>query len=122
MERIVSAYRQNVALPDVHIADRESEFEPVVVAEDGEELTPERRVQLMREAGVKPMFDEQGKPTDQTYLGVFDDLIDQERMGKTAEENRPGYRVVQPRELELEYDIDEWSVANAKPIKEDHAE
>jgi len=63
MERIVSAYRQNVALPDVHIADRESEFEPVVVAEDGEELTPERRVQLMREAGVKPMFDEQGKPT-----------------------------------------------------------
>lgn len=100
-ENAISAYRNNIALPDVHVADREEEFVPLVVGEDGQELTLERRRQLMEEAQVAPMFDSDGKSTGQLYTGVFDDVVTPERLGKTAEANRHGYRFVQPRELEI---------------------
>lgn len=106
-QRAIDAYRNNIALPDVHIADRNDRTPPRVVAEDGEELTPERRAQLMREAGVRPMFSEDGKATDQEYDGhEFDGVVETERLGKTAEENRGPVRVVQPRELQIEVEID----------------
>ena len=117
-EKAVTAYRNNIALPDVHIADRTKDFVPLIVGDDGQPLTEERRRQLMKEAGVKPMFDENGQPTDQTYLtggeSAFDKVIGTERLGETAEASRPGMRVVQPRELELIPDLDEDSVRCAQ--------
>ncbi len=112
-EKAISAYRHNIALPDVHIADRNEEFVPKIVGEDGEELTIERRRELM--AGKKPMCDENGElRSDENYTEQFDDDIEQERLGKTAEENRPGMRIVQPRELELQLDIDDTTVKSSE--------
>jgi len=120
-ERAISAYRHNIALPDVHVADRHQEYVPVVVGEDGQELTPERRRQLMEQAGVQPMFDEHGKPTGQTYVVMgdegasspFDEHIEPERIGLSAERNRPNPRVVRPREFDIRADIDEDTVRSA---------
>ncbi len=86
---------------------------PKIVGEDGEELTIERRRELM--AGKKPMCDENGElRSDENYTEQFDDDIEQERLGKTAEENRPGMRIVQPRELELQLDIDDTTVKSSE--------
>lgn len=111
-EKAISAYRRNIALPDVHIADRDEEYVPKVVGEDGEELTIERRRQLM--AGKKPMFDSKGEETQEVYTDKFDEDIEAEPLGKTAVENRPGIRVVRPRELEIKLDIDETTVASSE--------
>ncbi len=115
-ERALAAYRQNIAMPDVHIADRTVAFVPVILGEDGQELTPERRRQLMAEARVRPMFDVFGEPTGEQYTGAFNTVIAQERLGESAERNRPPIRIVQPRELEVELDIDETTdISVAQP-------
>ena len=127
-ERALSAYRNNIALPDVYIADRTRDFQAKVVGEDGEEMTVERRAALMREAGVKPMFDENGDPTDQSYVSgdetsalrqsAFDSVIESERLGKSAEDNREETRIIQPRELDISdivgSDFDESTLASAQ--------
>jgi len=113
MQRAVNAYRNGLALPDVHIADRDEKFVPRVVGEDGQELTVERRAQLMRDAGVKPMFDEEGHETAEHYVSAFESVIGQERFGESAERNRRGMRIVTARELVLELDIDDKKAAAA---------
>lgn len=105
-ERAISAYRNNIALPDVYIADRTSDYQAPTVGEDGQEMTLERRAQLMKEAGASPMFDQQGNPTGAAYVtdaeqSVFDQVIQSERLGQSAEANREEIRVVQPRELDM---------------------
>lgn len=98
-ERALAAFRQNIALPDVHVADRTREFVPVVVGQDGAPMTAERRAEMMKAAGVKPMFDETGKATGQDYSTGFDKVIEVERIGESAERNRHQIRVVQTKEL-----------------------
>lgn len=114
-DRAIIAYRNNIAPPEIAIADRTVEYVPTVVGEDGKEITPERRAQLMQESGAEPMFNAEGKPNEGVnYLGVFDRVIETERLGKSAEDARPGYRVVRPREVELEnLDYDDRTVASA---------
>jgi hypothetical protein len=98
-ERALAAFRQNIALPDVHVADRTKPFVPMIVGQDGAPITPERRAEMMRAAGVKPMFDENGKATNQRYTESFDGVIEVERIGESAERNRHQIRVVQTKEL-----------------------
>lgn len=97
-QKAIEAYRQGIAAPDVHIADRFDETQPLVLGEDGKPLTPERVRQLMKEAGVKPMFDQDGKPTGEVYTDKFD-TIESERIGESAERGRHPVRVVKPKAL-----------------------
>lgn len=103
MRRALSAYRNNIALPDVHVASRFDRSKPPELGEDGQEMTFERRQQLM--AGKKPML-EQGEDgrvrvVEQDFRGQFDQDIEREELGKSAIANRPDARIVRPRELEL---------------------
>lgn len=113
-DKAIGAYKRNIATPDVHIADRSKSFVPVVLGEDGEEMTFERRQQLM--VGKQPMFDENGEPLGysgdpldgaEDYRGQFDGDIESERLGESAENNRGGYQAIQPKELELPFEVDE---------------
>lgn len=115
-DRAIMAYRNNIAAPDIAIADRTVPYVPVVLGEDGQELTPERRAQLMRESGAKPMFNERGKlRPGLDYRQSFDRVIDTEELGRSAVNARPGYRVVRPREIELEnQDYDDNTVESAE--------
>jgi len=101
-QRAVDAYRRNILLPDVALADRRVPYTPVIKGEDGLEITAERRAQIMAEAGVKPMFalDEAGiaRPTGETYGDKFDHVTP-ERLGESAEKNRHEMMIVLPREL-----------------------
>ncbi len=103
VQRALAAYRNNIALPDVHVASRHDRSQPPVLGEDGEEMTFERRASLM--AGKRPMLEQtpdgRVRIVDQDFSQQFDEDIGQERLGKSAIENRPGMRVVRPKELEL---------------------
>lgn len=90
---------QGLASPDLAIADQRVEFKPRVVGEDGQEMTFERRQQLM--AGrptLKQIADEvksTGKSVDEVYdytKAPIDITI--ERLGKAAEAARAPWRVV----------------------------
>ena len=117
----ISMYRHaNIAMPDVHIADRNVEFIPKIVGDDGQELTPERRAELMKKS--KPCVDENGRvrgldplAEDIDYVEDFKD-IPQEVWGTAAVANRPPMRKITPRELELP--IEEETLESAKVLKE----
>jgi hypothetical protein len=101
-QRAIEAYRAGIALPDVHIADRTDTSQVIkVVGEDGQEMTMERRRELMEKSGKRPMFNPDGTPTGEVYTNAFDPLVEPERFGKSAEENRPPIRIVKPRELDI---------------------
>lgn len=101
-QQAIDAYKAGIALPDVHIADRTKPIGPLkVVGEDGQEMTVERRRQLMEAAGKRPMFNPDGTPTGEVYTNAFDKVVEPERFGKSAEENRHTMRVVKPVELDI---------------------
>jgi len=118
-ERAISSYRKGLILPDVWVADRESGYTPTSVGEDGQEMTFERRRQMM--TNKNPMFDETGKATEEQYFNaetgesVFDKDIEQERLGASAEENRPGLRIALVKELQLPV-TDDMVDASDSPI------
>jgi hypothetical protein len=115
-EQAVSAYKRNVAIPGVHIADRDIPFEAKEVGEDGQEMTFERRQELMK--GKPPMIDEDGQMRDHDYRDEFE--IETEELGETTQREleAEGYRVVQARELEVspEIDIDMIEAAKGAPL------
>lgn len=121
MERAIEAYRRNIALPDVHIASRSDRSIPPSVGEDGEEMTFERRQQLMQ--GKQTMCDESGRvrgidpriDENNDYLHAFDNDIHPERLGKSAEDCRHQLRIVQPKVLELDFEIDDQMLEEAAP-------
>jgi hypothetical protein len=95
--------QSNIALPDLYVIDRADTKPPPCLGEDGQEMTFERRQQLM--AGKKPMFDATD-PNDMTtakftgtdYTKAFDNDITQEKLGESAIKNRPkGLRVYKPQ-------------------------
>jgi len=90
-DRAISAYRQNIALPDVWIADRDAAYEAKVVGEDGNEMTLERRQELMR--GTKPCIDETGRLRKDVDYRTEEWDIGTERLGDSAVKNRPGIRM-----------------------------
>lgn len=100
-DRVLAAYRENIALPEVSIADRTKPYEPVVVGEDGQPMTFERRQQLMK--GKPTMVDERGRVRqDLNYRDLFADEITPEPLGATGMKHKPPVRLVRPRELQLE--------------------
>jgi len=101
--RTLDLWRQsNIALPDLHVIDRSDTTIPKSVGEDGQEMTFERRQQLM--AGKTPMFtasDPSNHATAQfsgaSYTLAFEMDIAQEPLGESAIANRPkGLRVFKP--------------------------
>jgi hypothetical protein len=93
----------NIALPDLYVIDRADTKPPPCLGEDGQEMTFERRQQLM--AGKKPMF-EAADPNDMTtakftraeYTHAFDNDIQPEKLGESAIKNRPkGLRIFKPQ-------------------------
>jgi len=90
-DRAISAYRNNIALPDVHIAQLGSVGPVDSVGQDGQPMTFARRQELMR-----------GK---QTYLERGPDAprpdieIETEEYGKSDIDRRPGMRKVTPVEM-----------------------
>jgi len=113
-EKAIAAYRRNIALEDVHIADRRVQSEePAVLGEDGETMTWERRCELMRDK--ETMVDEQGRVRGYDeeaelvdYTGLFDGAIESETLGESSVKSWKGIRVVQPRELDIEVEIGEY--------------
>lgn len=112
-ERAIAAYKRNIALEDVHIADHRSDTpEPEIVGEDGEPMTWERRCELMRdketmvdEHGRVRGYDEEAEPIDYTHS--FDDAIETETLGESSIRSWQGIRVIQPRELEIAFEVGE---------------
>lgn len=110
-EAVISAYRHNIALPELHIADRDKPFVPVIVGEDGQEMSPERRAEMMK--NKTPMIDENRRvrgidPEAELvdYTEQFEGDIERERWGKSAEENRPGMRIVRPKQLRIQLEVE----------------
>ena len=96
----------HVAMPDLHIVDRKQPL-PEPIADDGKPLTMERIRALMGD-DVKPMFEaspdgdnRKAKPTGQVYTDAFDDRLEAERIGSSAEARRPAMRIVPPVEPDL---------------------
>jgi hypothetical protein len=93
-ERALSAYRNNIAMPDVHIA-RMGDFSPVdAVGEDGEAMTFERRQQLME--GKKPWIED--PEADRREL-VSEEELPTEAYGDADIARRQGIRRVKPEEM-----------------------
>jgi hypothetical protein len=104
-DKAISAYRNNIARPDLHVADRFQPLDVKVLAEDGQELTLERRQKLME--GKPTMIDENGNIRNVNYVELFEGEIESERLGKSAEDNRPGYRIARPKELVIPFEVTE---------------
>jgi len=101
-DRVIAAYRENILLPEVALADRFAPEEiPPALGEDGEELTYERRVELMQKAGVKPMIDENGKRVKQDYVALTTGVVKSEQLGASSTKFRRPVRLVQARDAEL---------------------
>lgn len=95
--KAIEAYRNNLALPDVHVAEHwewAKPLEPKVVGDDGEELTLEKRRQIM--ADKRKAVENGDLVQGVDYTEAFDEDIGQERLGEAAENNREGIRVVRP--------------------------
>lgn len=83
----VNAYRNNVAPAGLAIADRRDRTPIAVLGQDGQELTLERRQQIMN--AIREGADEE----------QLDELCTAEKLGESAQKHLPGTRFVQPREL-----------------------
>jgi len=94
----------HIALPDLHVIDPNQVIKPAV-ADDGQELTFERRQELMK--GKKTFFeqseDQANAPlSGETYHDKFTE-VEPERWGKSAEDARPkGMKIVMPKEAKIE--------------------
>lgn len=101
-----AAWRQaHIAMPDLHVVDRKQQL-PEPIADDGKPLTLERIRALMGD--LQPMFEpsadgdnRNARPTGQVYTDVFDNRLEAERIGASAEAARPSMRVVPPVEAQL---------------------
>jgi hypothetical protein len=106
-ERVLAAYRNNIVLPDLAVADKDVPFVPKVIGEDGQEMTWERRQALMKDRPV--MLDENRRirgmdaEADQVvdYRPSAEGLIETAPLGANAEANRKPIQVVTPRVLDL---------------------
>lgn len=94
-QKCLEMYRAGIALPDLAIADRFAKYDPVIVGEDGKEMTLERRKELMK--GKPPCVVDGDIRKDVDYSQLVWD-IPTERLGAAGARNRPGIRVVVPRE------------------------
>lgn len=93
-QRAISAYRNNILLPDVHQA-RLGDMTPVEsVGEDGQPMTPERRRQLME--GKKPWIE--NPQMDRRNL-LSEEELPTEELGLAEIARRKGIRRVTPVEL-----------------------
>jgi len=94
----------HIALPDIHIIDVDQVIKPPV-ADDGKELTFERRQELMK--GKKTFFELQGEQwaarlSGETYNDKFTE-IQPEVVGKSAEAAKPkASTYAPPREAKIE--------------------
>jgi hypothetical protein len=102
-ERSIAALKNSLVLPDVWIADRSDCSQPVVLGEDGKEMTFERRQEMMR--GKQPMFMD-GKATETDYRAAFDQDIVPEPLGSSAVKNRPGMRILPTKDMEIAPKLD----------------
>lgn len=98
--RAINAYRQNIALPDVYIADKDVPLNIKVLGEDGQELTPEMRKKRMegKQTYIDPATN---RIRDINFGAQFAGEIKPEPLGESAVKNRPPIRQIVPRELEL---------------------
>jgi hypothetical protein len=94
-------------MPDLHVVDRKQPL-PEPIADDGKPLTMERIRKLMGD-DILPMFEpspdgdnRKAKSTGQVYTQVFDNRLESERIGQSAEARRPPMRVVPPVEADLD--------------------
>ena len=93
-DRAISAYRNNIALPDVHIASV-GDTKPVdIVSQDGKPLTFERRQQLMQ--GKTAFID--SPDTDRRKEWETEAIVD-EVLGMSDIVRRPPLRKVTPLEM-----------------------
>ena len=97
----------HIAMADLHIIDPNQVIKPPI-ADDGQELTFERRQELMK--GKKTFFEQVtdqskqwlAKLSGETYHDKFTE-IEPERIGKSAEANRPNHmKICPPREAKIE--------------------
>jgi hypothetical protein len=95
-------------MPDLHVVDRKQPL-PEPIADDGKPLTMERIRELMGN-DVQPMFEpspdgdnRKAKPTGQVYTKAFDDRLESERIGLSAEARRPAMRIIPPVEADLQH-------------------
>jgi hypothetical protein len=90
-ERDIAAYRNNIAVAGVAIADRTRQDPIDVVGQDGQAITLEMR-QKLAEAMRRGATD-----------GELDALQKPEPLGKAAQARLPGNRVVQPKKMPEPY-------------------
>lgn len=108
-QQMISHYKNDLAVPGLHIVDKDVEFVPVIIGEDGQEMTYERRKELMK--GKPTMFDKDGNRVDFDYRDAFE--IDTEPIGTSTQKaaEAEGYRIVKARELELAPLVDADTIA-----------
>lgn len=105
LQQSLGAYaNHHIATPDLHIANRRSTYVPKIVGEDGQEMTMERRAQLMQ--GKPTMADLAVSGADPMDVGDYTQLFTEqdiglEELGAAAVANRAGFRQVVACELEL---------------------
>lgn len=94
-ENAINAYRHNIAMPDVHIAQLGDSSPVDTVGQDGQVLTFEMRQKLME--GKTPWVED--PECDRRELHSEEEVADEKRLGEAEIARRPGLRRVTPVEL-----------------------
>jgi len=107
-DRVLEAYRNNIALPEVSIADHKVNQVIEAVGEDGHEMTWERRVALAqgRPQGTKDTPAGLDLRDDVDFRVIRDNDLTPERYGASADIRKPQIRVIRPRGFALAVEID----------------
>ena len=107
--RWIQAYRHNILLPDVTLVSRKEPIGDIlVIGEDGEILTPERRRQLAEERRVQ---------NGDYRTSEYKSMGEREKWGESAVKCRPPcLRIVTPKEFD-EQEIQE-TIAESAAIDE----
>ncbi len=106
--RVIEAYRNNVALPELSIADHRV-IKPIdAVGEDGQAMTWERRVALAqgRPVGTKMTGAGIDLRDDVDFRVVRDNDLTPESYGASADARKPQIRVVRPQGFTVAAEID----------------
>jgi hypothetical protein len=102
-DRIIAAYKNNILLPEVSLADHTTRKPIDVVGEDGQAMTRERRVALMKGRPVGIVDGDIRTDVDFTKVAVD---ITPEPYCASADARKESIRLVQPKEAKVTLEVD----------------